>query len=113
MVSCSGLHNNPCYQPYAHLCCYNSSNCTFANLQIPLSADGSVYVTGQTAVAGQSGNLLLRKYAPNGALVWMKTYKGVANSWDLGYGVAVAADGSVYVTGMTEVAGQDGNLLLR
>ena len=43
----------------------------------------------------------------------MKTYNGVANSTDAGLGVAVAADGSVYVTGMTEVTGQYGNLLLR
>ena len=43
---------------------------------VAVAADGSVYVTGKTDVAGQAGNLLLRKYAPNGALHWMKTYNG-------------------------------------
>ena len=80
---------------------------------VAVAADGSVYVTGETEVAGPSNNLLLRKYGPNGALLWSKTYAGVANCEDGGYGVAVAADGSVYVTGLTYAAGQSYNLLLR
>ena len=59
-------------------------------------------------------NLLLRKYAANGALLWMKTYNGVRKRLgSKGRGVAVAADGGVYVTGLTEVAGESWNLLLR
>ena len=33
----------------------------------------------------------------------MRTYNGASNYSDYGHGVAVAADGSVYVNGMTEV----------
>ena len=66
-----------------------------------VAADGSVYVTGATEVTlihttSCSGIL-------SGALLWMRTYNGASNYSDYGHGVAVAADGSVYVNGMTEV----------
>ena len=35
---------------------------------------------------GREHNLLLRKYAATGALLWMKTYNGTANDRDGGWG---------------------------
>ena len=59
------------------------------------SGDGSVYVTGF------SGNdAFLLKFDAGGALLWQKTWGGA--STDFADGVAVAADGSVYVTGATD-----------
>jgi len=78
-----------------------------------VAADGSVFVTGATHVAGQSHNLLLLKYSPGGSLLWMKTNNGAANGGDRGVDVAVAADGSVYVAGHTYVTGLSHDLLLR
>ena len=51
---------------------------------VAVAADGSVYVTGGTDVAGQYTDLLLRKYSPAGVLVWMKTYNGVWSGYDPG-----------------------------
>ena len=48
------------------------------------AADGSVYVTGRTDVAGQGNNLLLQKYSPTGALLWTRTYNGAANGSEQG-----------------------------
>lgn len=79
---------------------------------VAVAADGSVYVTGNTYVGGQQYNLLLQKYSSAGALLWKKTYNGAASGEDVGYDVAVATDGGIYVTGYTYVAGQEGNLLL-
>lgn len=82
---------------------------------VAVAPDGSVYVVGftNTIGSGQSANLLLQKYSAAGALVSTKTFNGVANGDDRGLGVAVAKDGSVYVTGYTHVDGQESNMFLR
>jgi Domain of unknown function (DUF5122) beta-propeller len=74
---------------------------------------GSVYVTGVTRSFGAGGeDAFLLKFAANGSLEWQRTY-GTApddlnSGSELGRGVAVAADGAVYVTGNY----RDGNLFL-
>jgi hypothetical protein len=47
------------------------------------------------------------------SLRWTRTYNGARDDYDRGSGVAVAADGSIYVTGSTQVTGQMYNLLLQ
>jgi glucose/arabinose dehydrogenase len=54
----------------------------------------------------------LLKYSARGVRQWVKTYNGAANGNDFGFGVAAGPDGSVYVTGDTDVDGQNSNLLL-
>lgn len=80
---------------------------------VAVAVNGSIYVTGSTDVAGQGGNLLLQKYAPDGTLLWTRTHNGVDNGHDQGRGVAVAADDSIYVTGSENILGQDQNMLLQ
>lgn len=64
-----------------------------------VAPDGSIYVTGLFAPDGdQAGDILLLKFAPDGTLDWQRTWDNNGNSED-GESVAVAADGSVYVTG--------------
>jgi len=72
---------------------------------IAIGADGAVYVTGYTASAGGAGgnDLLVAKYSATGALAWTKTLGGAGA--DIGYGIAVGADGAIYVTGYTASAG--------
>lgn len=58
-----------------------------------VAPDGSVYVTGLTFVDGNRA--LLLKFGPDGTLLWQRVFGGNAH----GDGVAVGADGSVYVAG--------------
>ena len=58
-----------------------------------VAPDGSVYVTGLTFVDGNRA--LLLKFGPDGTLLWQRVFGGNAH----GDGVAIGADGSVYVAG--------------
>jgi uncharacterized delta-60 repeat protein len=74
---------------------------------VAVAADGSVYVTGTTLSFGAGGrDAFLLKYAPDGSLVWQRTYGTAAD--EFGNAVAVAPDGSIYITGQYG----DGNVFL-
>jgi uncharacterized delta-60 repeat protein len=68
-------------------------------LGVAIGSDQSVYITGGFG----SGNLFLVKFDPDGNVVWQRTWGGNGVS---GSDVAVAADGSVYVAGVTFLSGQ-------
>jgi hypothetical protein len=53
-----------------------------------------VYVTGES-----SSDYVTIKYDTNGTLVWLMTYNGSANSYDVANDIAVDNSGHVYVTG--------------
>jgi hypothetical protein len=55
-------------------------------------------------------DLLLLKFAPDGAHVWQRSWDG--GGQETGEGVAVAGDGSVYVTGTTDSFGGFGHLVV-
>jgi hypothetical protein len=81
---------------------------------IALDTDGNVYLVGRTGSYG-AGNLdvFLLKYDTNGNLLWHKTWGGTMS--DIGYGIALDADGFIYVTGETRSfgAGLSDALLLK
>jgi uncharacterized delta-60 repeat protein len=78
---------------------------------ISVGTDGSVYVVGTTLGTGAGErDFLVTKYSASGHLVWSKTLGGA--SVEQGYGIAVAPDGSVYVTGFTNSAGAGSSDLL-
>jgi hypothetical protein len=71
---------------------------------VAVAADGSVYVIGTTLSFGQGGrDAFLLKYAADGSLVWQRTYGTaptvLSSADEFGIAVAVAPDGSVYITG--------------
>lgn len=68
-------------------------------------AAGNVYVTGESAGAGSALDVATLKYDSAGALQWARRYNGPGNGDDSGAGVAVDADGNVYVTGYSVGAG--------
>jgi uncharacterized delta-60 repeat protein len=71
---------------------------------IALDADGNVYLAGQTASYGAGGSdIFILKYDTDGNLLWKKTWGGTMN--DIGNGIALDADGFVYVTGETRSFG--------
>ncbi|WP_266205271.1 SBBP repeat-containing protein [Pontibacter kalidii] len=63
---------------------------------IALDNAGGVYVAG---TAGQYDYLTMKLKAEDGAVVWMATYDGGANEFDIAKSVVVDAAGGVYVTG--------------
>lgn len=79
---------------------------------VAVGKDGSVYVVGTTWVDNQYNNLILRKYTATGTLLWSKTYNSPLSWDDGGSGIAIAPDGSIYVTGWTEANLQAQNVLL-
>ena len=71
---------------------------------VAVALDGSLYVTGTTFSFGVGGqDAFLLKYAPDGTLLWQRTYgttpSPINSGQESGAGVAAAPDGSVYVTG--------------
>jgi uncharacterized delta-60 repeat protein len=80
---------------------------------VAVGTEGATYVTGFTTSFDQFGEeeLFLAKHAADGSIAWQRTWEGpqqFAN--DRGTDVAVAPDGSVYVTGST--LGDQGDVLL-
>src|SRR5262245_48579425 len=80
-------------------------------------ADGSSYVVGITdsftidPFGNPSPKIFIVKFAPDGSLSWQRIWNG-ATIRGLGRpDVAVSADGSVYVTGVTADKGNDAVLL--
>jgi uncharacterized delta-60 repeat protein len=78
-----------------------------------VASDGSSYLAGVTRSFDQFGqeNVFLVKFAADGSLIWQRTFEGPEQfGIDQANGVAVAPDGSVYVTGQT--LGVQGDVLL-
>ena len=63
--------------------------------------DGNVYAVGSETRSDlqQLQNILIKKFAPDGSVLWTSTYDGPDHREDLGYGIALDAGGNVYVTG--------------
>ena len=70
------------------------------------ASDGSIYITGYTQgdLDGETnaGNLdaFLTKYSSDGTKAWTKLLG--TSSFGIGYGVATASDGSIFITGYAE-----------
>lgn len=65
---------------------------------LDIADDGSIYVTGFEFPGAGQGDAFVMKAALDGTLVWLKTW-GSANGFDIGFDVAAASDGTVYITG--------------
>jgi uncharacterized delta-60 repeat protein len=81
---------------------------------VAVAADGASYLTGFTTSFDPFGQqqLYLVKHAADGTIAWQQTWEGPDQFGnDEGTDVAVAADGSVYVTGSTLGNGGDALLL--
>jgi hypothetical protein len=73
-------------------------------------ANGSVYITGQSAASSGTSDYATVKYDPDGNSVWVKRYNGTLNMQDIAKDVKVDISGNVYVTGF---ANGDANNIFR
>jgi uncharacterized delta-60 repeat protein len=69
-----------------------------AALGVATAPDGSVYMTGRAFIAGTGQNGALVKFAPDGSVVWERTW---GSGLDAALGVTVAPDGTIVMTGNT------------
>jgi len=78
-----------------------------------VAPDGSTYLAGFTTSFGMSSpTIFVVKFAPDASLSWQRTWEGPAQfGTDQANDVAVARDGSVYVTGSTQGDAGDAVLL--
>jgi hypothetical protein len=74
--------------------------------QIAVDGSGNVYVTGTSkgAAASTAMDYATLKYDPDGTLLWVQRYDGPApgNDLDFARGLALDANGNVYVTGASK-----------
>jgi hypothetical protein len=66
---------------------------------VALDDAGNVYATGQSPGISPGGDYTTIKYDPDGNEKWVQRYNGPGNGDDVATAIAVAPDGSVYVTG--------------
>jgi hypothetical protein len=64
---------------------------------VAVGPDGGVYLTGTALVSGVAQNAMLVKFAPDGSVVWERTWleRDVSNA----FGIAVGPAGTVSITG--------------
>lgn len=76
-------------------------------------AVGNLVVGGYHGVAGEGADVLLRKYTPDGDVLWTRTYTGANANNDVVSDVATSAAGHIYVAGYeTGPAGEGHNAWL-
>jgi sugar lactone lactonase YvrE len=84
---------------------------------VATAADGTFYVVGITdsftrdPFGNPSPGIFLIKFAPDGSLSWQRIWNGTTVRGLGRTGVALAADGSVYLTGVSTNSGNDAVLL--
>ncbi len=74
--------------------------------------DGNVVVAGFVGDEPFDRDVWLRKYDPDGGELWTTTWDSPNGLDDAGFGLAVAADGSLAVTGMTPVVADNQDVWL-
>jgi uncharacterized delta-60 repeat protein len=71
---------------------------------IALDSNSNIYVTGQSPGETSGNDYATIKYDPDGNEKWVQRYNGPGNGDDVATAIAVAPDGSVYVTGWSTTA---------
>jgi hypothetical protein len=74
---------------------------------LAIDSSGSVYVTGYSSGTNSSRDYATIKYSGAGAPLWTNRYNGPANYYDVARGLAVDADGNVFVTGVSSASTGD------
>jgi cysteine-rich repeat protein len=73
---------------------------------VAVDGSGNVIVVGEEFVVGQNANVWLRKYTPDGEVLWSRGWDGPSSGDDIAYAVAVTPEDDYVVTGEQYVAGE-------
>ena len=85
---------------------YNGSiNGTDMAYDLAVDPTGNVYVTGSSRVSETNTDYTTTKYDASGNQLWVKTYNGTGNAFDVATAIATDANGNVYITGQSEGSG--------
>lgn len=79
---------------------------------VAVDADDDVVVAGFVSHGGFDRNVWLRKYDPDGTEVWTEEWDSANGGDDAGFGVTVAPDGSIVVSGMTPIVADNQDVWL-
>ncbi len=83
-------------------------NNSFNGASVKSDANGNVFVTGNTSYSPSLSNIVTQKLSPAGQVMWSQNYDGPANGADFVNDMLLTPNGSVLITGTTEV--NSGNL---
>ena len=75
--------------------------------------NGGIVVSGFTAIANNTADVWIRRYTSGGTPTWTQTYNGTQDMDDVGYAIAMNAQGFIYVAGLETVNGPLGSAWLR
>jgi hypothetical protein len=85
---------------------YNGpGNTTDQAIRVEVDSAQNVYVTGASKGSGTDFDYATLKYSPAGVQLWVARYNGPANRIDKATDLALDGNGSVFVTGSSEVSG--------
>jgi hypothetical protein len=90
-----------------------ASSDTDSGNDIIVADTGNVFIAGTTAFTDQLNNILAGSWDGDGNERWFDSYDGELSLGDSGSGVALDADGFVYVVGGETVMGQGTNAWIR
>jgi cysteine-rich repeat protein len=79
---------------------------------VAVDDSGNVIVVGEEFVVGQNANVWLRKYTPDGEVLWSRGWDGPSSGDDIAYAVAVTPEDDYVVTGEQYVAGDGADIFV-
>ena len=79
---------------------------------VAVDGSGNVIVVGEEFVVGQNANVWLRKYTPEGEVLWSRGWDGPSSGDDIAYAVAVTAEDDYVVTGEQYQAGEGADIFV-
>jgi cysteine-rich repeat protein len=67
---------------------------------------GNIFVVGYETYAANDQDVWVRRYAPDGTIVWTQMFTSAGTATDVGYAIATDAAGNVFVTGNVSIVNQ-------